>query len=92
MLRIPCPYCGVRDQDEFTAWGDASRAIPALNAARENWVEAVYARNNPRGLTQEFFHHTLGCRRWLVVERDNVTHEVLSAKAAQERRIVEVPP
>jgi methylglutamate dehydrogenase subunit B len=48
-------------------------------------VESVYARPNPRGETQEFFQHTLGCRRWLVVTRNNLTHEVLSVVPAQQR-------
>ena len=86
MHRIHCPWCGLRDHDEFTLWGDASRAFPALDAAREDWVRAVYDRANPRGETQEFFQHTLGCRRWLVVTRNNVTHEVLSVVPAHERR------
>ena len=86
MHRIHCPWCGLRDHDEFTLWGDASRAFPALDAPREDWVKAVYDRANPRGETQEFFQHTLGCRRWLVVTRNNVTHEVLSVVPAHERR------
>lgn len=87
MLRIHCPWCGLRDHDEFTLWGDASRAFPSLDAAREHWVQAVYARPNPRGETQEFFQHTLGCRRWLVVTRNNVNHEVMSVQPARERRV-----
>jgi sarcosine oxidase subunit delta len=85
MHRIHCPWCGLRDHDEFTLWGDASRAFPALEAPRDDWVRAVYDRANPRGETQEFFQHTLGCRRWLVVTRNNLTHEVLSVVPAHER-------
>jgi methylglutamate dehydrogenase subunit B len=87
MLRIDCPFCGLRDQDEFTAWGDANRAFPALDASHAEWVSAVYDRANPRGATQEFFQHTLGCRRWLSVERNNVTHDVLAVKEARVRTI-----
>jgi sarcosine oxidase subunit delta len=85
MHRIHCPWCGLRDHEEFTLWGDASRAFPALDAPREQWVRAVYDRPNPRGETQEFFQHTLGCRRWLVVTRNNLTHEVLTVVPAHER-------
>jgi sarcosine oxidase subunit delta len=85
MHRIHCPWCGLRDHDEFTLWGDASRAFPALEAPRDDWVRAVYDRANPRGETQEFFQHTLGCRRWLVVTRNNLTHEVLTVVPAHER-------
>lgn len=92
MHRIHCPWCGLRDHDEFTLWGDASRAFPALDAPREDWVRAVYDRANPRGETQEFFQHTLGCRRWLVVTRNNVTHEVLSVVPAHERLAAATAP
>lgn len=92
MHRIHCPWCGLRDHDEFTLWGDASRAFPALDAPREDWVRAVYDRPNPRGETQEFFQHTLGCRRWLVVARNNLTHEVLVVVPAHERRAAAASP
>jgi methylglutamate dehydrogenase subunit B len=92
MHRIHCPWCGLRDHDEFTLWGDASRAFPKLDAPREDWVRAVYHRANPRGETQEFFQHTLGCRRWLVVTRNNLTHEVLSVVPAHERRAAAASP
>lgn len=92
MHRIHCPWCGLRDHDEFTLWGDASRAFPALDARREDWVRAVYDRPNPRGATQEFFQHTLGCRRWLVVTRNNLTHEVLSVLPAHEQRAAAASP
>lgn len=85
MLRIPCPWCGLRDHEEFTLWGDASRAFPELDAPSADWLQAVYARPNPRGETQEYFQHTLGCRRWLIVKRNNVSHAVLSAVPAHER-------
>ena len=92
MHRIHCPWCGLRDHDEFTLWGDASRAFPALDAPREDWVRGVYDRANPRGETQEFFQHTLGCRRWLVVTRNNATHEVLSVVPAHERLAAATAP
>jgi len=28
MLRIPCPWCGVRDESEFRYRGDATRSRP----------------------------------------------------------------
>ena len=29
MIRIPCPYCGVRDHSEFRYGGDAGKPRPA---------------------------------------------------------------
>ncbi|MDX8499027.1 sarcosine oxidase subunit delta family protein [Mesorhizobium sp. VK4C] len=72
---IPCPYCGQRPKEEFTVKG-AALARPAADASRETWFDYVHLRDNPRGRYDEYWHHTSGCRRWLVVTRDTVTHEI----------------
>lgn len=77
MLRIDCPFCGKRDFDEFTYEGDASISYPAIdNADEEAWYRAVFLRKNPRGPHLEYWYHGLGCRMWLKVERDTLTHEI----------------
>ncbi|MGF6176487.1 sarcosine oxidase subunit delta [Ensifer sp. 4252] len=85
---ITCPHCGVRPKEEFAIRGDASLIRPAPSAPNEAWHDYVYVRANPRGRTVEHWHHVAGCRRFLVVERDTVTHEVYSvvdgAAAARE--------
>ncbi|MDK4706576.1 MULTISPECIES: sarcosine oxidase subunit delta [unclassified Rhizobium] len=73
---ISCPHCGTRPKEEFTIKGDASISRPAPNADAEDWYDYVYLRDNPRGRHKEFWHHSSGCRRWLIVERDTVTHKV----------------
>lgn len=73
---ISCPHCGVRPKEEFTIRGDASLARPAADADADAWYDYVYLRDNPRGRHKEYWHHSSGCRRWLVVERDTVTHAV----------------
>jgi sarcosine oxidase subunit delta len=82
MIRIPCPFCGERDHSEFTYGGDASVVYPPLEAPAEDWLQAVFQRENPRGLQSETWHHLGGCRMWLVVERDNMTHEIHSVRPA----------
>lgn len=82
MLRIPCPFCGPRDHDEFSYEGDATVRYPALDAPRADWVEAVHARANPRGPHREFWRHVHGCRAFLEVERDTLTHEITAARIA----------
>ncbi len=85
MLIIPCPHCGPRDHSEFTYNGDASRKRPdAENGAFEEWYDYVFTRPNPRGPMKEYWHHVQGCRQWLIVERDTLTHEIVSAKFARE--------
>jgi len=82
MIRIPCPFCGERDHSEFTYGGDASIVYPPLDAPAEDWHEAVFQRENPRGMQPETWHHLSGCRMWLVVERDTMTHEIRSVRPA----------
>jgi sarcosine oxidase subunit delta len=77
MIRIPCPFCGPRDHDEFGYEGDASVVFPPLDAPAEAWCEAVYfAHPNPSGRVVELWRHSLGCRAFLTVERDTATHEI----------------
>jgi sarcosine oxidase subunit delta len=75
---ISCPHCGSRSKEEFSIRGDASLTRPAPDAGSETWYDYVYLRNNPKGRHSEYWHHSSGCRRWLVVERDTVTHAVYS--------------
>ncbi|TRL35910.1 sarcosine oxidase subunit delta [Rhizobium straminoryzae] len=81
---ITCPHCGVRPKEEFSIRGDAVPVRPAPNAGAEAWYAYVYVRDNPKGRIEEHWHHTAGCRRWLVVERDNVTHTVFSVRDAAD--------
>lgn len=78
MLLIPCPWCGERAQIEFTYRGDATVERPDLSSDEQHWYDYVYTRDNPRGEHSEWWHHTGGCRRWLVVRRNTWTHEVVS--------------
>jgi len=82
MIRIPCPYCGERDHSEFSYGGDGSIVYPELDAPLEQWVDAVFQRENIRGVQTESWQHVSGCRQWLLVERDTMTHEIHSVKAA----------
>ena len=84
MIVIPCPYCGPRNEDEFVCW---SEVVPrpsdpdALSDAE--WTDHVYNHANPRGWVREQWWHERGCRRWIIVERNTVTHEVAGAEPAR---------
>lgn len=82
MIRIKCPFCGVRDHSEFTYGKDGSIQYPDLEAPAEDWVNAVFERENIDGVVLETWHHVNGCRMWLVVERDTVSHEIHSVRPA----------
>ncbi|MDP1910672.1 MAG: sarcosine oxidase subunit delta [Hyphomicrobium sp.] len=77
MLRIKCPVCGQRDETEFVYGGDATLVRPAHGETDPKiWSDYVFLRNNPRGPHREYWHHVHGCRQWLVVERNTLTHEI----------------
>ena len=78
-MRILCPHCGERGNDEFFYLGAAGLTRPAADAQPEAWHDYVYLRDNPAGKHSELWQHAHGCRRWLVVTRDTRTHAVFSA-------------
>ncbi len=84
-MRIPCPYCGPRGNDEFVYLGSADPVRPATHdAAPETWTNYVFMRDNPAGANRELWHHSHGCRSWLIVTRDTRTHEVLKVVPSRE--------
>jgi sarcosine oxidase subunit delta len=85
MLRIPCPNCGERDYTEFRYAGDASKHRPAHGAGDvDAWHDYVFVFDNPKGAHREYWQHLLGCREWLVLERDTATNAVGRAVPARE--------
>ena len=84
MLLIPCPWCGARNQVEFTYGGDATVKRPAPDAPMEAWHAFVYIRDNPAGPHDEWWLHSAGCRQWFKVRRDTRTHEILACARAGE--------
>ncbi|WP_231471363.1 sarcosine oxidase subunit delta, partial [Thioalkalivibrio sp. HK1] len=78
VLLIHCPWCGPRAQTEFVYGGDATVVRPAdPDAIRESeWLDHIYLRENPCGAHREWWQHRSGCRRWLMVERDTLTHRI----------------
>ena len=77
MLRIPCPFCGERDHTEFRYAGDATKLRPAQDGADlQAWHDYVFVFDNPKGAHREYWQHVLGCRRWLVLERNTATNAV----------------
>ena len=82
-MLIPCPVCGRRDLGEFTYFGDASSPRPDMaDQDQKTWAMYVYDRENPRGPNQEFWHHTHGCRNWMIVTRSTVDHDISGSKLA----------
>jgi len=84
MIIINCPFCGPRDHSEFGYGGDASIDYPELDAPVDEWHDAIYLRENICGMQAETWHHVNGCRMWLIVERDTMTHEIKSVRPAHD--------
>ena len=78
MLRISCPYCGLRDQVEFQFGGETHITRPESpeQASDSEWANYMFYRDNIKGLHYERWVHTFGCRQWFNVARDTVTHEI----------------
>ncbi|MCY1291707.1 Sarcosine oxidase subunit delta [compost metagenome] len=78
MLRINCPWCGLRDEEEFSYGGPWDRARPENPAELSDaeWATYLFKRDNHRGVALEKWRHTYGCRQWFVCERDSVSHQV----------------
>lgn len=84
MLRIPCPYCGVRDEPEFIFGGPSHVTRPAFEVDDATWTEYLFARDNPAGLHFERWLHAYGCGLWFNVARNTLTHEFMVAYAMGE--------
>jgi sarcosine oxidase subunit delta len=48
------------------------------------WIDYVFQRENPRGWHREYWHHVQGCRQWLVLERNTLTHEIRTCQLARQ--------
>ncbi len=85
-MLITCPHCGTRPVEEFTFLGDAKPQRPTSNdpSTMEQWFDYVYLRDNPRGVIDEYAHHSGGCRTWLVVTRNTETHEITGTVLASD--------
>jgi methylglutamate dehydrogenase subunit B len=86
-MRIACPYCGERGNEEFTYLGDASLLRPDTGEsnATERFTDYLYLRDNPCGVHREYWYHGAGCHSWLVVTRNTLSHEITSVEFAEMR-------
>jgi heterotetrameric sarcosine oxidase delta subunit len=81
MLRIECPFCGVRDEPEFTCGGELEITRPPASAGDPAWGEYLFYRGNPKGELAERWCHSFGCGQWFSVVRNTATHEIVATHA-----------
>ena len=78
MFMIDCPWCGARDQSEFTTHGEAHIARPedpeAISDAQ--WGQYVFYRNNVKGWYRERWVHSSGCGRWFNILRNTASDAI----------------
>ena len=84
MLYIDCPYCGPREETEFTYGGEAHIARPLApnDLTDDDWAHYLFGQSNTSGLYRERWVHTAGCRRWINAVRDTVTYDIKSVYKA----------
>lgn len=79
MMQIPCPHCGPRDQAEFV-YERAFESVIVPGQDDDAAMERLFTRTNPRGVDDELWRHTHGCRAWMVLTRNRVTHEITAVR------------
>ena len=77
MLYIKCPWCGWRDESEFSYGGEAHIERPKDPEAvsDEQWADYLFFGSNTRGEFRERWVHSAGCRCWFNAVRDTVSYE-----------------
>lgn len=80
MFVITCPYCGPRDQSEFTHAGEAHIARPEWrdDMTDAEWAEFVFMRKNTKGPYAERWVHSAGCRKFFNAIRNTASDEFLA--------------
>lgn len=85
MQLIACPWCGSREEIEFSYGGQADVPYPSDPSALDDeaWARFVFFRANPKGPHPERWVHTAGCRRWFTAVRDTRTHRFVTPGEAR---------
>jgi len=87
MLQIQCPWCGPRDESEFSFGGEAHIVRPLQPESLDDaeWADYLFMRKNTKGLHPEQWCHTAGCRRWFNVVRDTISNDIHSVYRPGEK-------
>ena len=79
MQLFNCPWCGPRAHIEFTYIRDHQSVSTRGNGDDpdvQQELDRIYLRSNHLGPHQEIWQHSAGCRGWLRITRNSLTHEV----------------
>ncbi len=75
-LIIHCPHCGARPIEEYI-YGEVPMVPDDITDSDARDVDRAFMRTNTEGIQTERWFHMFGCRRWLTVQRDTRTDDVL---------------
>ena len=75
-MNLPCPHCGTRPITEFL-YGELTSVPDSIVDEDARDVDRAFMRNNPQGVQTERWFHLYGCRRWITLQRDTRTDEVV---------------
>ncbi|HEY6482979.1 MAG TPA: sarcosine oxidase subunit delta [Steroidobacteraceae bacterium] len=73
MTRLVCPFCGARELNEF----EFRKTAPQSSGSA---LARVYLRIDRPDCSIEHWQHALGCRAWLLVQRNPSTGAVASIR------------
>lgn len=81
MQLFSCPFCGERDETEFTFCAEAgkTRPEPAAEVSADAWAGYLYLGDNPKGAAREIWQHAT-CGEFFLMERDTVSHAVAGSR------------
>ena len=91
MFLIQCPWCGERDQSEFSCHGEAHIMRPEnpQELSEEAWGDYLFFRKNPKGIHFERWVHIHGCRRWFNAVRNTHSDRIYATyKPAEPSPVV----
>ncbi|MEZ4868885.1 MAG: sarcosine oxidase subunit delta [Caldilineaceae bacterium] len=75
-IQLPCPHCGPRPLEEFI-YGEVPVVPDTITDPDARDLDRAFMRTNSEGPTTERWFHTYGCRRWLTLQRDTRTNDIL---------------
>ncbi|SVA03297.1 uncharacterized protein METZ01_LOCUS56151, partial [marine metagenome] len=52
-MLVPCPWCGERDESEFSFGGEAHLERPEDSCSDKEWTEYIFMRKNIKGEQKE---------------------------------------
>ena len=81
MKQICCPFCGLRELDEF----EFHKTLPNAGASASAF-ERVYLRVDRLTFSREHWQHVRGCRAWLEIDRNPSSNEVMAVRMAGVER------